>query len=191
MSKLRLVIAALFTEGQTPSHVAQRYGVHRSWVYKLKARYRAEGDAALEPRSRRPKTSPRAIAPETVDLVLRLRKELSEGGLDAGADTIGWHLRHFHQVVVSRASINRILVRGGAVVPEPAKRPKSSTSASSPSKPNQTWQSDFTHYRLTNPDGTPGADVEVITWLDDHSPLCASHQRSRPDHRPDRARQLS
>ena len=35
--------------------------------------------------------------------------------------------------------------------------------------PNETWQSDFTHYRLTNPDGTPGTDVEVITWLDDHS----------------------
>ena len=35
--------------------------------------------------------------------------------------------------------------------------------------PNETWQSDFTHYRLTRPDGSPGADVEIITWLDDHS----------------------
>jgi transposase InsO family protein len=33
--------------------------------------------------------------------------------------------------------------------------------------PNETWQSDFTHYRLTRPDGRPGADVEFITWLDD------------------------
>jgi hypothetical protein len=33
--------------------------------------------------------------------------------------------------------------------------------------PNQTWQSDFTHYRLTRPDGRPGADTEIITWLDD------------------------
>ena len=33
--------------------------------------------------------------------------------------------------------------------------------------PNQTWQSDFTHYRLTRPDGRPGTDVEIITWLDD------------------------
>ena len=30
--------------------------------------------------------------------------------------------------------------------------------------PNETWQSDFTHYRLAT-----GADTEVITWLDDHS----------------------
>ena len=35
--------------------------------------------------------------------------------------------------------------------------------------PNETWQSDFTHYRLTRPDGRPGADIEIITWLDDHS----------------------
>ena len=25
------------------------------------------------------------------------------------------------------------------------------------------------HYRLTQPDGTPGADVEILTFLDDHS----------------------
>ena len=41
MSKARLVITALFTEGLTPSQVAERYGVHRAWVYKLKARYDA------------------------------------------------------------------------------------------------------------------------------------------------------
>jgi transposase InsO family protein len=33
---------------------------------------------------------------------------------------------------------------------------------------NETWQSDFT-YRLTRPDGSPGADTEIISWLDDHS----------------------
>ena len=32
--------------------------------------------------------------------------------------------------------------------------------------PNETWQSDFTHYRLTHPTA-PGTDVEIITWLDD------------------------
>ena len=58
MSKARLVITALFVDHQTPAEVAARYGVHRAWVYKLKARYEAEGEAALEPRSRRPKTTP-------------------------------------------------------------------------------------------------------------------------------------
>ena len=133
------------------------------------ARHRAEGEAAFEPRSRRPHTSPSAIPQATVELVLWLRKELDEKGLDAGADTIDWHLRHKHSLTVSRATINRILVRHGTVTPDPSKRPKSSYIRFQAEMPNETWQSDFTHYRLTNPDNTPGRDVEIITWLDDHS----------------------
>ncbi|WP_344026437.1 IS481 family transposase, partial [Kribbella jejuensis] len=169
MSKARLVITALFVEGQTASEVAARYGVHRAWVYKLKARYLAEGEAAFESRSRRPKTSPRATPAATVELVLALRKQLAETGLDAGADTIGWHLQHHHQTTLSRATIHRILTRHGAVVPDPGKRPRSSYLRFCAELPNECWQSDFTHYRLTRPDGSPGMDVEIITWLDDHS----------------------
>jgi len=40
--------------------------------------------------------------------------------------------------------------------------------------PNQTWQSDFTHYRLTKADGRPGADCEILTWLDDCSRFALS-----------------
>ena len=169
MSKARLVITALFVDHQTPAEVAARYGVHRAWVYKLKARYEAEGETALEPRSRRPKTIPTETPQATVELVLRLRKQLTDAGLDAGADTIGWHLHHRHHTDLSRATINRILVRAGTVTPDPSKRPKSSYIRFEADQPNETWQSDFTHYRLTRPDGTPGADTEIITWLDDHS----------------------
>ncbi|MDQ3465919.1 MAG: helix-turn-helix domain-containing protein, partial [Actinomycetota bacterium] len=169
MSKARLVITAIEVEGRTPAEVIAEYGVSRSWLYELLARYRAEGDAGFEPRSRRPLSSPRTTPQARVDLVLRLRTQLSEASLDAGADTIDWHLTHHHQVTLSRATINRILVRAGAVVPEPAKRPKSSYIRFEALMPNETWQSDFTHYRLTRPEGTPGADTEIITWLDDHA----------------------
>jgi transposase InsO family protein len=173
MSKARLVITALFVDHQSPAEVAARYGVHRAWVYKLKARYEAEGEAALEPRSRRPKSSPRATPSASVDLVLSLRKQLGEAGLDAGADTIGWHLSHHHALSLSRATINRILVRAGTVTPDPSKRPKSSYIRFEADQPNECWQSDFTHYRLTTPgsraDRAPGAEVEIISWLDDHA----------------------
>ena len=169
MSKARLVITAIETEGITQAEAARRYGMSKGWVSKLMARRRAEGDAAFEPRSRRPVTSPHATPEPVVDLVLALRKQLAESGLDAGAETIGWHLEHRHAATLSRATINRILVRAGAVIPEPAKRPRSSYLRFEAEMPNETWQSDFTHYRLTHPDGTPGRDVEVITWLDDHS----------------------
>lgn len=131
------------------------------------ARHRAEGEGAFEPRSRAPRSSPGATAPLTVELVLRLRQQLSDAGLDAGADTIRWHLSDHHAAVVSRATINRILVRAGAVTPDPSKRPKSSYIRFEAEMPNETWQSDFTHYRLTGT-GT-GTDTEVLTWLDDCS----------------------
>jgi transposase InsO family protein len=174
MSKARLVITAIEVEGRSPAEVIAAYGVSRSWLYELVKRYRAEGDAAFEPRSRRPRTSPRATPAATVELVLRLRKQLSESGLDAGADTIGWHLTHRHQVTLSRATIHRILTRHGAVTPEPAKRPKSSYIRFAAEQPNETWQSDFTHYRLAT-----GADTEIVTWLDDHSRL-ALHVSAHP-----------
>ena len=87
--------------------------------------------------------------------MLGLRKQLCEAGLDAGADTIGWHLAHHHATVLSRATINRILVRAGTVTPQPWKRPKSSYIRFEADQPNETWQSDFTHYRLTGPTAHP------------------------------------
>jgi transposase InsO family protein len=168
VSKRRLVITAVLA-GTSQSEVARTYGVSQGWISRLMARYTTDGDAAFEPRSRAPRTSPAATAAATVELVLQLRKQLSESGLDAGADTIGWHLHHHHTTTLSRATINRILVRAGQVTPEPSKRPKSSYIRFEAEQPNQTWQSDFTHYRLTRPDGRPGTDTEIITWLDDHS----------------------
>jgi transposase len=83
MSKARLVITAVTVEKRSVSEVARTYGVARSWVYALLARCRAEGEAAFEPRSRRPKTSPTAISDAIVELIVRLRKDLAGQGVDA------------------------------------------------------------------------------------------------------------
>jgi transposase InsO family protein len=164
MSKARLVITAVIIEKRSVSEVARTYGVARSWVYALLARYRAEGEAAFEPRSRRPKTSPTAISEDTVELIVRLRKELAGQGLDAGPHTIAWHLRHHHQVTVSAATISRYLSRQGLVAPEPKKRPKSSYLRFAAELPNERWQSDFIHHHLAD-----GTETEIVSWLDDHS----------------------
>ena len=175
MSRARLVITAVTVEKRPVSEVARSYGVARSWVCTLLARYRAEGDAAFEPRSRRPRTSPRAISADTADLIVRLRKELTDQGLDAGPVTIAWHLEHHHQTRVSPATISRHLTRRGLITPEPKKRPKSSYIRFQADQPNECWQADFTHYPLAN-----GAGTEILTWLDDHSRYALSvtaHQR--------------
>jgi hypothetical protein len=151
-----------------------------SWVSKLVARYRFEGETAFEPRSRRPKTTPNATPAATFELILALRRQLSVAGLDAGLDTIRWHLEHQHQIVVSRATIGRHLAKAGLVTPEPKKRPKNSYRRFEAAMPNETWQTDFTHYRLTEPDGSPGADVEILPWLDDctrHAVRITAHHR--------------
>ena len=169
MSKARLVITAVTAEGLSQGEAARRYGVSQGWISKLLARYREEGEAAFEPRSRRPLTSPNATAPRTVELIIMLRKELAGQGLDAGPHTICWHLEHHHQVKASAATVSRILARQGLVTPDPSKRPRSSYLRFEADMPNECWQSDFTHWRLAG-----GQDTEILTWLDDHSRFALS-----------------
>jgi transposase InsO family protein len=182
VSKARLVITAVVVEGRPAAQVAAEYGVSKSWLYELLARYRDEGEAAFEPRSRRPHRSPAATAAAVVELVVQLRKTLIEAGHDAGPATIVWHLQHHHQTTRSVATVARILTRQGLINPAPKKRPKASYIRFQAAMPNETWQSDFTHYRLadhTAGDTELGTDVEIITWLDDHSRYvlhCMAHR---------------
>ena len=163
MSKARLVITAVTIEKRPVAEVAAAYGVSRSWLYALLARYRAEGEAAFEPRSRRPHHSPTALPAEVIAQVIEERDRLTRTGHDAGPETIRWYLSQ-RGTRVSRASVARILTNHGRVVPQPKKRPRSSYRTFAATMPNECWQSDFTHHRLTD-----GTEVEVITWLDDHS----------------------
>jgi transposase InsO family protein len=164
VSKARLVITAVVVEGRSQAEVARDYHVSKGWVSKLLARYRAEGDAAFEPRSRRPHTSPNKTPEATVELIVAIRDRLVASGHDAGADTIIWHLAHDHQLAISRPTVHRILARHGRIKPAPKKRPRSSYIRFQADLPNECWQADFTHWRLTT-----GVDVEILCWIDDHS----------------------
>lgn len=89
------------------------------------------------------------------------QRYLTEG--HAGADTIHTYLAR-EVITVSRSTIWLTLHRDGHITPQPQKRPRSSWQRFNAATPNETWQSDFTHIRLTT-----GEDIEVIGWLDDHS----------------------
>jgi transposase InsO family protein len=124
--------------------------VHRSWIYKLLARYREGGYEALEPRSRAPRCSPNPTPEEVVR-----------------AETIAHHLaRRRIDGVPSVSTIWRILRREGLVSPQPQKRPRSSLIRFEAELPNETWQADITHWRLAG-----GQDVEILNMIDDHSRL--------------------
>jgi transposase InsO family protein len=163
MSRARLVITAVVVEGRGVREVARAYGVSPGWVSRLVARYRAEGEAAFQARSRAPRSSPRAISAEVVGRIVELRQALLGAGDDAGPVTISWHLAQ-EGVSVSPATISRQLHKAGLVVPQPQKRPRSSWVRFEAEQPNETWQADFTHYRLAD-----GTEVEILSWLDDHA----------------------
>lgn len=59
-------------------------------------------------------------------MIVRARKGLTAAGLDAGPETIAWHLAHHHGPRVARSTISRHLAAAGLITPEPKKRPKSS-----------------------------------------------------------------
>jgi transposase InsO family protein len=164
----RLVITAVTVEGRTKTSVARDYGITRFWVQTLVKRYEAEGDAAFEPRSRRPLSNSRAVSLDVEDQIVRLRKTLTKQGLDAGAETIATHLITAGvDPVPAVSTIWRILKRRGFVSDQPQKRPRSSWRTFCADQPNERWQADITHWHLAD-----GTQVEILNILDDHSRVC-------------------
>jgi transposase InsO family protein len=166
MSLAMLVVTGVRLEGRKVAEVARDYDVSRQWIYTLLSRYDAEGEAGLQPRSRRPHGNARATPSEVEQRIVELRKQLVDDGLDAGAHTIAWHLERELDRVPAPATIWRILVRRGFVTPEPHKRPKSSYIRFVAEQPNKRWQADPTHWTLAD-----DTDVEILNILDDHSRL--------------------
>src|SRR5438093_831684 len=164
MSVAQLVVAAVRIEGRRKSEVARDYRVSRQWVHELLRRYDAEGEIGLEPRSRRPRSSPTQTPDALEEQIVELRKALVDQGLDAGAHTIAFHLGQRMDAVPSVATIWRILLRRGFVTPQPQKRPRSSFVRFQAELPNERWQADITHWALAD-----GGDTEVCNVIDDHS----------------------
>ena len=156
----RVIVLSVLNGGLSPSQAAARFGVTRQWVHTLITRYNTDGDAGLEPRSRKPRTSPTRVDDAVRNRILQLREKLTAQGLDSGAESI--HARLDNPPSVS--TIWRILKAANTVVPQPQKRPRSSIIRFQAAQPNETWQSDFTHWALAD-----GTDTETISWLDDHS----------------------
>lgn len=164
MDLIRYVVKAVVLEGLSVREVAAAHGVSRSWVYECLARYRAEGDQGLHPRSRRPHSSPSRLAAEVQDKIVALRKDLARQGLDAGPHTIAWHLAGSGGPVPSAATIWRVLRRRGLITAQPQKRPRSSYTRFCAELPNERWQMDITHWQLAD-----GSTAEILNIIDDHS----------------------
>jgi len=169
MDLARYVVDAVVLEGRSYREVARAHGVSKSWVGKLVGRFRAGGYPAVEPRSRAAKHIPHRTPDALEDEIALLRKELAELGMDAGAATIHYHLSTRHEAVPSVSTIWRVLRRRGFVTPQPHKRPRSSWIRFEARLPNECWQSDVTHWHLSD-----GSETEIVNFIDDHSRLAVA-----------------
>lgn len=166
---MRVVAAVVaFAEGEAMnvSQLCRDNDIAPKTFYKYVARYRAEGLAGFEPRSRRPLTSPAQTPPAVEDAIIEFRKQLAEEGLDHGATTIQWHLgrdRRFKGRVPSVSTVHRVLVRRGFVTPQPHKRPKNSWCRFEAPAPNEMWQIDATEFTIAT------GQVNIFNIIDDHS----------------------
>lgn len=143
--------------------LCSQLGVSRQTFYKYRRRFALEGPAGLVERSRRPHSSPSAVSAEIEEAIVRLRKELV---VDNGAQAIAWHLARRPELgpTPSAATVHRVLVRRGMVVPQPHKRPKSAWCRFEWPRPNDAWQIDATAWALAD-----GREVWIMDLLDDHS----------------------
>ena len=164
MSKARVAVLHIVSGQLSVTAAAQTYGFSRQHLHRLLKRYREGGLEAVDARSRRPGSNPRAVSDEIIIAIVGLREQLTADGLDAGPLTLQWHLRHAGLSVPATSTIRRILHHHGLITPQPRKRPKSSYHRFEAAQPNECWQSDFTHWSLAD-----GTDVEILNWLDDHS----------------------
>jgi transposase InsO family protein len=174
MSRAHVAVLKVDSGQLSVTAAAAEYGFSRRHLHRLLARYREGGLGALEPRSRRPRTTPIATPEDVRRPGIELRQQLVADGLDAGPVTIAWHLDQEGLGPPAPATISRILHQAGLITPQPRKRPRSSSVRFEMAQPNEMWQSDFIHWWLAD-----GTDVEVLYWLDDHSRLllsCTAHQ---------------
>lgn len=149
------------------------HNISRKTFYAILARAKAEGQAAaLEPRSRRPHTSPRRITEEVKQQALGVRAALESSGLDHGPISVHDKMLALGiSPVPSVAALARIFREKGVARLEPNKRPRAAYRRFVYPAPNACWQLDATEYVLAG-----GRKCVIFQLQDDHSRLAvASH----------------
>lgn len=141
--------------------------ISRKTFYKILNIARTDGQtAALEPRSRRPKTSPNTTHDTVKAEAIAMRKALESSGWDHGPVSVHIRMRKLGMTAPSPATLAKIFKQEGLVVPSPQKRPRSAYRSFQYPMPNACWQIDATEYVLAG-----GRKCVIFQLIDDHSRL--------------------
>jgi transposase InsO family protein len=154
----RELVALAQAPGVNRRELARRFKASPTTLYRLLERARAEGVEGLQPRSRRPKTSPSRTLASLEAAVLALR-----------AAHPSWGGRKLHHALKARglvppapSTITEILRRNGFPVGRPEAAP--ARSRFERAAPNELWQMDFKGHVPMGSDR-----LHPLTVLDDHS----------------------
>jgi transposase InsO family protein len=160
---VRRLIVEVELDGLNVSAFCSQHQVSRWFFYDLRRRYARDGAGALEPRARAPRRVANRTSVEMEDRIVAMRKELVDGGWDAGPVSVHDALLDAGvEAVPSPSTIWRVLRRRGFVVAEPAKRPQAAMRRFVADRANECWQFDDTTWPLAD-----GTEVKIINVLDD------------------------
>lgn len=142
------------------------HDISRKSFYELRKRAKTEGPAAvLEPRTRRPKSSPSTLSDDVKARAVAVRAALEASGLDHGPISVHEKMRAMGlDEVPSTAALSRIFREAGVARVEPKKKPRSAWRRFVYPCPNACWQLDATEYVLTG-----GRKCVIFQLIDDHS----------------------
>ena len=157
--------------GSVSSFCAE-HGISRKSFYKILNQAREHGAAAaLQPRSRRPKSSPTKLDDQLKHQALQVRAALASSGLDHGPISVFEKMRSLGLTPPAVASLARIFRQAGVAEVQPRKRPRAAYRRFVYPAPNCCWQLDAAEYVLTG-----GRKAVIFQLQDDHSRLAvASH----------------
>lgn len=158
---VRLAALQAKWSGMELGRVLRTFRCSRSQLFEWQARYRAEGVAGLEPRSRRPLSSPRRTPVEVEDAVLVIAKARPRWG----PDKIRAELVRTAGAAPARSTIQQILARRtGSPRRRVRDQPKPAWRRFVRPHSNDLWQIDATRHTLVD-----GTGFWVVDVLDDHS----------------------
>ena len=126
------------------------HSISRKTFYVLRRRARLEGPAAvLEPRSRRPRSSPARLPEAVRSQALEVRAALERSGLDHGPISVHDKMASMGLKAPSPAWLARLFRDQGVARSEPSKRPRAAWRRFVYPAPNACWQLDATEYVIT------------------------------------------
>ena len=139
---LRKEFIVRLERGERVTDLCREYGISRKTGEKFKQRFRAEGPAGLQDRSRAPALIPHKTAPEVVELLVAHRRQHPTWGPKKLKETLQTALG---RVMPAASTIGDVLVRAGLIVAR-QRRPRhvpTPTGRREALAPNDVWCIDY------------------------------------------------